>query len=832
MISVRNVTRDLGDDLRYAVRQYAKEPGVTMVLLITMALGIGANTGVFSMLNGLLRPLPVRSPEQLVVIAADTKGDETGLRFRFSYSALEDFRHQADKFSDVFAYSPRLGGLTSAAKTTQFMYSAVTGNYFSALGVRPAAGRLLEPGEGESEHAPLIVVLGYSFWQRRFGGDPNVVGQQVQVDGRAATVVGIAASDFHGVYEGLDMEGFLPLRSLIPEENPAQHPIFTSRTERPLTVLGRLKPNVSVNEAQIEMNVLTRRLEEQYPATDKGTGARVVPEPLARPIPLRTAMEMFPFIRFSLLFLAALVLTVACMNIANILLVRATVREREMAIRAALGSGRGRLIRQMLTESVLLALVGAVAGMFIGEWASQTFANALPNIVSDLPVRFDASFDWRVFTYALTVALLAGSLIGIWPALRVSRAEPGAALHDGSRSNSSGPQRQRIRGLLVAGQVAGSLVLLVAAGLFVRSLQRAQGLDLGYVPDHVLNARMNPQWVGYDRQRTTDFYRELERRVQAWPDVQSAGLAFSAPLGLVGGGDTVYIEGRAVDPSEQAPLVGYNTVDTTYFDTMRIPIVHGRAFQNSDTDATRLVVIVNQTMAKRYWPNQDPIGKRFRIDSAEAPLVEVIGVAHDSKYLFVVEGSLPYFYVPFTQLFSSMRVLHIRSLVDPETLNSRVEQEVHALDPVMPVSFQTMDGAVAGAQGFFLLRVGAIQAGAMGLLGLLLAAVGVYGVMSYGAAQRTREIGIRMALGATPQTVLGMILHQGVWMVIAGVVVGLMGATAVTRVLGRFLFSISFADPVVFFAAAILLALVALAACWIPAHRAMRVEPMVALRHE
>jgi len=822
--------RDLGDDLRYAVRQYAREPGVTVVLLVTMALGIGANTGVFSILNGLLRPLPVRSPEQLVVIAADTKGDETGLRYRFSYLALEDLRHQTEKFSDLFAYSPRLGGLTSRAKTTQFLYSAVTGNYFSALGVRPAAGRLLEPREGESEHAPLVVVLGYSFWQRRFGGDPNLIGQQVSVDGRAATVIGVAARDFHGIYEGLEMEGYVPLSGVTGNERLRE--MFVSRNARPLTVLGRLNPHVSLDEAQSEMNVLTRRMEDQYPATDKGIGARVVPEPLARPIPLRAGMEMFPFIRFSLLFLAALVLTVACMNIANILLVRATVREREMAIRAALGSGRGRLIRQMLTESVLLALFGAIAGMLIGNWASQTFADALPGLVSDVPVRFDVSFDWRVFTYALSAALLAGGLIGIWPALRVSRTEPGTALHDGSRTHSSGPQRQRIRGLLVAGQVAGSLVLLVAAGLFVRSLDRAQRLDLGYVPDHVLNARMNPQWVGYDKQHTTDFYNELERRVKAWPDVQSASLAFAAPLGLIGGGDTVYIEGRTVDPSEQPPSVGYNTVDASYFDTMRIPVLRGRAFQDSDTETTRLVAMVNQTMAQRYWPNQDPIGKRFRIGSAAAPLVEVIGVAHDSKYIFVVEGSLPYFYVPFTQLSSSMRVLHVRSLIDPETLISRVEQEVHALDPVMPVSFQTMDGAVAGAQGFFLLRVGAIQAGAMGLLGLLLAAVGVYGVMSYGATQRTREIGIRMALGATPQTVLGMILHQGVWMVIAGVVVGLMGATAVTRVLGRFLFSISFADPLVFLTAAALLALVALAACWIPAHRAMRVEPMVALRHE
>ena len=824
------VLRDLGDDLRYAVRQYLREPGVTMVLLATMALGIGANTGVFSILNGLVRPLPARSPEQLVVIAADTKGDETGLRWRFSYQALQDFRNQTGKFSDVFAYSPRLGGLAFGTKTTQFMYSAVTGNYFSALGIQPAAGRLLEPGEGENEGAPRVVVLGYSFWQRRFGGDPTILGQQIRVDGRPSTVIGITPQNFRGTYEGMDMEGFVPLRSLV--EEPWAHQLFTSRTVRPLTVFGRLKPHVTIEDAQSEMTVLTRRLEDQYPVTNNGTGARVVPEPLARPVPIRAGMDMFPFIRFSLLFLAGLVLAVACMNIANILLVRATVREREMAIRAALGSGRGRLIRQMLTESLLLAMLGAIIGMILGKWASQAFADALPRMVSDLPVLFDTSFDWRVFTYTLSAALFSGALIGIWPALRVSRAEPGAALHDGSRSNSSGPQRQRIRGLLVAGQVAGSLVLLVAAGLFVRSLQSAETLDLGYAPDHVLNARMNPQWVGYDRQRTNDFYRELERRVRSWPEVQSACLAFSAPLGLIGSGESIYIEGRTVDPGEQAPSVGYNTVDEAYFDTMKIAMLRGRVFRDSDSETAPLVAIVNQTMAKRYWPNQDPIGKRFRMQSLDAPLVEVVGVAHDSKYLFVVEGSLPYFYVPFTQLFSSMRVLHIRSLVDPQTLSNRLQQEVRALDPAMPVSVQTMAAAVDGAQGFFLLRVGVMQAGGMGILGLLLAAVGVYGVMSYGAAQRTREIGIRMALGATPRAVLGMILNQGVWMIVAGVILGLMGAAAVTQVLTRFLFSVSLADPLVFFLAAALLGVIALWACYLPARRAMRVEPMAALRHE
>ena len=830
MASVFSLVRDLGEDLRYALRQYAKEPGVTLVLLITMALGIGANTGVFSLLNGFQRPLPARSPEQLVVIAADTKGDETGLRFRFSYPALQDFRMQAEPFSDVFGYTPRLSGFTVRGKTTPFLYSAVTGNYFFALGVKPAAGRLFEPGEGEQDEAPLTVVLSYTFWQRRFGGDPHVVGQQVQVDGHEATVVGIAPKGFHGAYEGLDMEGFMPLASLLGDA--WARGMFVNRSIRPLTVLGRMKPGVGLTEAQTAMNVLTRRMQEAYPASDKGIGARVVPETLARPLPLRSLIEIIPFIRFCMLFLATLVLMLACMNVANILLVRSTVREREMAIRAALGSGRGRLIRQVLTESVLLSLLGAAAGMVLGNWVSKSFADSLPGFVPDLPVLIDVSFDWRVFSYALTAALLAGCLIGVFPALKASQANAGAALHDGSRTNSSGPQRQRMRGLFVAGQVAGSLVLLVSAGLFVRSLQGAQRLDLGFAPDHLLNARMNPEWIGYDMQRAKDYYAELERRVKAWPEVQSVTQAFSAPMGLVGAGDTVYIEGQPTDRDQQAPVIGFNTVSPSYFETMKMSVVSGRAFRDSDTETAPLVALVNQTMAQRYWPNQDPVGKRFRRGSAEAPLLEIIGVAHDSKYIAVFEGSLPFFYVPFTQAFSSMRFLQIRTLVDPATLNTRVEREIHALDPTMPVSLQTMEGVLDGGQGFFLFRVGAIQAGAMGIIGLVLAAVGVYGVMSYGAAQRTREIGIRMALGATPRAILSIVLRHGVWMVLSGLVVGFLGAVAIARVLARFLVFISVTDPLAFALIPALLVLVALAACYIPARRAMRLEPMAALRHE
>jgi predicted permease len=621
--------------LRYALRQFLRDPGVNILLVLTIALGIGVNTGIFSILNGIWRPLPVREPDQIVVLAADTKGDDTGLRYRHSYQVLQDLRQQGTHvFSDVFAFGLWVGGFSTGGKTSEVLFSAVSGNYFSALGVTPALGRVFQPGEGEKAAAELNLVLSYSFWQKRFGGDPNVIGRQVRLGGRAATVIGVTSQDFHGTYTGADMEGYIPLSGVISDDNPVSRQFFTDRTIRWNTVLGRLKPGVSLKEASTSMDVLARRLEDQYPATDKGIGMRVVPEILARPIPLRFVADIGPLIRFTLLFLAGLVLLVACMNVANILLVRSTVRERELAIRSALGSGSGRLIRQMLTESLLLALLGAVAGMSLGKWVSSAFAGSI-DLGTDLPFLVDFSFDWRVFAYALTAALATGVVTGVWPALRASQTDAAGALHDGGRANSGGPRRQRMRGLLVVGQVAGSLVLLICAGLFVRSLNNAQQTDLGFNPDHLLNARMNPRWAGYDQQRTKDFYRELERRVRAWPEARSVSLAYSSPLGFIGAGRTVYIEGRPVVPGEQPALMGFNPVDEDYFETMQIPILRGRAFRESDDETGVRVAIVNQTMASRYWPGQDPLGKRFHAETPDSPLWEVVGVARDSKYLAV-----------------------------------------------------------------------------------------------------------------------------------------------------------------------------------------------------
>jgi predicted permease len=822
--------RILIQDLRYSVRQLCKSPGISALVVLTMALGIGVNTSVFSLLNGFLRPLPVKDAARIVVLAAEAKGDETGIGYRFSYPALGDFRRQADLFSDIFAFNVVLGGLGADGKTAQVLYSAVSGNYFQALGLTPAVGRLFLPGEGEAPGKDLVIVLGHSYWQKKFGSNPGVAGKQVRLDGQAARIVGVAPKGFHGLYAGAEMDCYLPLNSLNVRSSDGDR-YFSNRGSRPLTLLGRMKPGVSMSQAQGSVDIVARRMGEQYPATDKGIGVRVVREILARPLPLRILADGIPVLRVFVLILAGLVLLLACMNVANIMMVRATIRQREMAIRAALGSSRWRLLRQMLTESALLAALGGVGGVVLGKCGSDAFAASI-DLATDFPTILDFSFDWRVFLYALAAAVFTGIVIGVWPALRGSRADANAVLHDGGRSDS-GIGKKRARGALVVVQVAGSLVLLIVAGLFARSLQRAQHMDLGFDASHLLTVRMDPDELGYGSARTRDFYREVMQRVRALPGVQSASLAFSVPMGYIFDHQAVLAEGRSVAPGEQPPSAGCNYVEPAYFETMGIPLVRGRAFRESDDAAAPGITIVNQTLAARLWPNQNPIGKRFRVKNGE-PYLEVVGVAHDSKYLAVYEPPLPHFYIPLAQTAITMRTLLVRSAVPPGSIAVRVQREIRALDSDMPLAdLRTMNQSLAGAFGGFLMfRLGAIQGTAMGILGLALAVIGVYGVVSYGASQRTREIGIRLALGAHPNDIRSLVLGQGLRLVITGVVTGLAASAVFTRLVAGYVVLSTTADPLTFTLVALLIAAIALWACYLPARRAMRVDPITALRHE
>ncbi|MGC1170613.1 MAG: FtsX-like permease family protein, partial [Candidatus Acidiferrales bacterium] len=528
--------------------------------------------------------------------------------------------------------------------------------------------------------------------------------------------------------------------------------------------------------------------------------------------------------------LAGMVLLLACVNVANILLVRATVREREMAIRAALGAARIRLIRQLLTESIVLALLGGVAGMLLGFWGSSALGSI--NIQTDLPINFDFGFDWRVFAYATAAALVTGIVVGIVPAVRASRGNLSAILHEGGRGVVGG--KNRLRTTLVVAQVAGSLMLLVIAGLFTRSLSKAQRTDLGFDPNHVVNLVMDPNEIGYNQAQTRDFYKSLLARVGTLPGVVSASAANSTPMGYYNNGDSLLIDGYQPPPGQPAPSSLYDTISGDYFRTMGISMLHGRTFTDADGENAQYVAIVSNEMAKKFWPNTDPIGHHFRMATDDKHSIEVVGVAGDARFQGVTGPINPMFYVPFVQhqLGNSLQILQLRTAGAAETMIPEVERVIESLAPQLPLfDVQTMNRALDTLNGMLFYKIGAVLAAVLGFLGLVLAIVGVYGVVSYAATQKTHEIGVRMALGAQPLDILGMIFREGFLIVAVGLVVGIAGALAASRIVGSFL-TVSAHDPVTYALVTGVLACVALAACFIPARRAMRVDPMVALRYE
>jgi macrolide transport system ATP-binding/permease protein len=816
-------------DLRFAFRSLSNSPWFAALAVVTLALGIAVNTSVFSIINGfLLRPMPVPHPEQIAVLALQQNGDKD--LQKFSYPDYLDLRDQSASVGDLIAYRITLGGLTADNRGDHCIATRVTGNYFSTLGLQPALGRLILPTEGQTPGADPVLVLGYSYWQKRFAGDVSILGKQVEMNGHPLTIVGVTPQKFHGTYSIIDSDLYLPLSANIGYKNEKQvEETWTHREERSLSLMARLKPGVDLKQAQASLNVVAQRLAEQHPDTDKGLAVRAFPEQLARPDP--DPENSLPSISIAFLALAALVLLVACFNVTNVLLVRATARQREMAIRAALGAGRMRLVRQYLTESLLLAVFGAAGGMLLTYWATR-FLSSIP-LGTDLPIQLKFVPDVRVYLFALGAALVTGLIVGVFPALRVARRDVSSVLHDGARGSSGGRRRQIVRGSLVVAQVAGSLVLLIVAGLFVRSLGKAQTIYLGLNPANVLDFSLDVQQVGYQEAQGRAFYRDLDSRLRALPGVVSVAQAFSVPLGVMSADDPVNVAGHPVAPGQQPPTVQYNMISPAYFDTLRIPVHQGRVFTEADNEKAPSVAIINQAMAKKFWPDQNPLGKRFSTKNASGPFIEIIGVVQDGKYKGVVEDPQPHFYLPLSQSYMPLRTIHIRSSVSPETLSTQVQSQVRELAPNLAISeLQTMDQALQGLNGFLFFRLGAQLTGAMGLLGLVLAVVGVYSVASYAAAQRTQEIGIRMAIGATPGDILKMVLRQGFGIVAIGLLVGLAAAFAGTRLLGDLFYGVRPSDPVTYASVATLLLAVALLACWIPARRATRVSPTVALRFE
>ncbi len=660
-------------DIRYGLRLLGRSPGFTAIAVLTLGLGIGANTAIFSVVNWLLlRPLPVSQPSELTVVAYQQKKGPIGIHF--SYPGFQDIRQQTTGvYSEVLGYAFGLDGLSTNGRSDRVLTAYVTGNYFTSLGLKPALGRLILPSEGKTAGADPYLVLGYSYWQTRFGGDPGVVGKQVSIDGHPITIVGVAPKGFEGLYPLVDVQGYLPYGMRSIEGGNAD--FMTDRESHNLYLFGRLRTGTRLAQAQAVLNVVAQRISAAHPKTEDGLSLHAYPERDARPEPdpdhtLRTVSMLF-------LTLAALVLLLACVNVANILLVRATVREREMAVRAALGAGRARLVRQLLTESLLLALSGGVAGVLLGSWGSRMLGSI--QLHTDLPVRLNFSLDWRVLFYALGAALVTGIVVGIIPALRASRSNVSEVLHEGGRTVSGG--RHRLRSALVMAQVGGSLMLLIVAGLFMRSLAKAQRANLGFDPAGVVNLSMDPSGVGYGKEQGIEFYRQLLGRARALPGVTSAALAFSVPMGYYNSGATLEIDGYTPPPGQPAPAVPYNPVSPGYFHLMRLPLVRGRAFTDADDKSAPYVAVVNQVMAERFWPHEDPIGREFRMRGEKDHPIRVVGVVKNARVQSLSGTIDPYFYVPLSQHYPSLATLHVRSAVAPQTVIREAEQEIQNAGP-------------------------------------------------------------------------------------------------------------------------------------------------------
>jgi len=800
----------LWQDLRYGFRMLIKNPGFMAVAVIALALGIGANTAIFSVVNAvLLRPLPYRQPEQLVMVWEDYRGRGGPEREWLSPADLQDWREQNQIFEHIAAMNNWGPTLTGQAEPEMLVGAAVSHNMFAALGIEPSLGRSFRPEEDKAG-AERVVVLSHSLWQRRFGSDTGIVGKALTLSGDSYTVVGVMPASFKfPVIANVEL-----WRTLQPGLNPnCQRGCVTLRA------IARLKPEVTLERARTEMNAIARRIEEQFPDTNKGVGATLIPlhEQLVGNI--RQAMLV-------LLGAVAFVLLIACANVANLMLARSAAREKEMAVRAALGAGRGRIVRQLLTESLLLALVGGTLGLVLAYWMVDLLVRFSPQ---GAPRVDEIAIDGRVLGFTLGIALLTGVVFGLAPALQVSRTDLNHSLKEGGRDAQSGARGGRLRGALVVAEMALALMLLVGAGLMIKSFVMLQRVDAGFNPDHVLTLNIALPRINYpDRPQIVAFYTQLLDRIKALPGVQSAGLTSSLPLTGNNTDVNFLVEGRPQPPSNQQPAAWYSQVSPDYFRAMGMRLVKGRVFTEQDNEQAPRVVIISETLARRYFPGEDPLGKRI---GSPNNWREIVGVMTDVKHFGLETDARPSMFLADRQSPARFMAVVVRTAGEPLQIASAVRGAVWAGDKNLAVANVTpMTQLVSAsiAQPRFILLLLGVFAG----VALTLAAVGIYGVMSYSVTQRTREIGVRMALGARPRDVMRLVVGQGLLLTAAGVGIGLGGAVALTRLMNTLLFGVKPTDPVTFAVITLLLTSVALLACYLPARRAMKVDPMIALRYE
>ena len=813
-------------DLRYAARMLRKSPGFTAVAALTLALGIGANTAVFTIISTLLlNPLPVDKISELVAINT-TQAKMTAQSGEFHLMSLpniKDLREKTHSFTSLAAHSnPTAITMTDTAEPRRIFVEVVTANYFDTLGIQPFKGRFFLPNEDTMPGTAAVAVLGYAAWQGRFGGAPDILGRTIKLNSTPFTIIGIGPKGFKGVYAVFGPDVWVP--SMMADQIlPAQQRnALSDRAMTLFTGIGRLRPGSTLAQARTELSIVAAALEKEFPDANQGQAVALRPLTAAAYGP-----ERQPLLFGSALLMAivGLVLLIACSNVANLLLSRASFRRQEIAVRIALGAGRIRLIRQFLTESVLLGLLGGALGILLGYGGCQFLWSFRPaEFAQNLA---DLRINVNVFGFAFVVSILTGLLFGIVPALRTSRTSVSEVLKEETRAAGRSRSRISLANTLLAGQVAVSLVLLVVAALVLRSIQREYTIDPGFETNHLALFMLYPGQAGYDQTRTEQFYKQAGDRISSVPGISS--LSWASNLPLWGRKETgVVIEGQEQRKKSDAISAVVNTVDLTYFSTVGISFVEGRDFTPDDRDISTPIAIINDTMAAKYWPHQNALGKRLRLPRGK-DLVQIVGVVKTANYQSLGEAPQSCIYVPLRQNYSDAMILYVRTERDPSTTLAAVQGEIRNIDRGLAVEdirtgTKVIDQALWGA------KIGVGLLGVFGLLALGLASVGLYGIMTYSVNQRRREIGVRMALGASEGSVSLLVLRQGMTVVLSGVVLGVGLAVLLGRALSHFLYGVAGSDLLSLGAAAFILLVVAFLACYLPARSASRVDPLVALR--
>jgi putative ABC transport system permease protein len=807
-------------DIRYGIRMLVKAPSVSIVATIALALGIGANTAIFSVVNAvLLRPLPFANSEALMNVW-ETDSVRGSMRGASSYPNFADWRDQSTSFEYMASYYSNDFVMTGRGEPVRLQGAVVSADLFPLLGAAPILGRGFLPDEDKPDASGRAVLLSQALFQKRFNSDGNIIGQPMTLGGKIYNIVGVMPEAFQFPIQNEPIE----LWTTVAVDREGEDPITEQRGAHYLNVIARLKPGVSKHQAQAEMATIGARLEQQYPDNNLHRGIRIEPALDALVGDIRPALLI-------LLGAVGCVLLIACANVANLLLARAMMRHKEMAIRSALGASRMRVVRQLLTESVLLSLAGGALGLVMAVWWSDLLV-ALGK--QNIPRALQVGLDWRVLGFTLVVSLLTGIVFGLVPALHSSKTELTESLKEGSRGSSEGARRNRIRGVLVVSELAIAVVLLIGASLLIQSLWRLRQVSPGFDSQNLLTFVVGIPEVRYPSEKQAQFYKDLISRIESLPGVKSASSVIPLPLSGSMFRISFATEGRPV-PKGEEPSADFFSINEGYFKTLGVSILKGRDFNERDTAKSTGVVIVNQAFAQKYFPGEDPIGKRIEPGistlETETEMREIVGVVADVRNRNLSSELRPGYFVPVTQVPFDQMTLVVRTTNDPHSLVTAVQNEVHSIDPQLPVfSVKTMDeyiSATVAAPRFNTTLLGIFAA-----VALVLTIVGLYGVMSYSVAARTNEIGIRMALGAQVTDVLVLIFRQGMTLVLIGEVVGLAGAFALTRLIRGLLFGVTATDYTTFIVVAVILAAVALLATLIPALRAARVDPLEALRYE